>query len=686
ATLTGLALDVTNAGVNITGIATLSVSGKLGLATLKPANPLTDTRSWFALKMGDVTVSGGLDEVALGLQLSADITIGQFDYNSSSSGGVAAAPKRLDWARAFDLDGDGQFDDALNPGADLPVAQDLTIDFASSLQVRLNGTLTGTGQVGAPGSGVGNPVDNAILTVGPLQVTGTAGFALTMSTVDADLDGNGTADLIGATLTGLALDVTNAGVNITGIATLSVSGKLGLATLKPANPLTDTRSWFALKMGDVTVSGGLDEVALGLQLSADITIGQFDYNSSSSGGVAAAPKRLDWARAFDLDGDGQFDDALNPGADLPVAQDLTIDFASSLQVRLNGTLTGTGQVGAPGSGVGNPVDNAILTVGPLQVTGTAGFALTMSTVDADLDGNGTADLIGATLTGLALDVTNAGVNITGIATLSVSGKLGLATLKPANPLTDTRSWFALKMGDVTVSGGLDEVALGLQLSADITIGQFDYNSSSSGGVAAAPKRLDWARAFDLDGDGQFDDALNPGADLPVAQDLTIDFASSLQVRLNGTLTGTGQVGAPGSGLGNPVDNAILTVGPLQVTGTAGFALTMSTVDADLDGNGTADLIGATLTGLALDVTNAGVNITGIATLSVSGKLGLATLKPANPLTDTRSWFALKMGDVTVSGGLDEVALGLQLSADITIGQFDYNSSSSGGVAAAPKRL
>src|SRR6185369_8306465 len=577
--------------------------------------------------------------------------------------------------------------DALNPGADLPVAQDLTIDFASSLQVRLNGTLTGTGQVGAPGSGVGNPVDNAILTVGPLQVTGTAGFALTMSTVDADLDGNGTADLIGATLTGLALDVTNAGVNITGIATLSVSGKLGLATLKPANPLTDTRSWFALKMGDVTVSGGLDEVALGLQLSADITIGQFDYNSSSSGGVAAAPKRLDWARAFDLDGDGQFDDALNPGADLPVAQDLTIDFASSLQVRLNGTLTGTGQVGAPGSGVGNPVDNAILTVGPLQVTGTAGFALTMSTVDADLDGNGTADLIGATLTGLALDVTNAGVNITGIATLSVSGKLGLATLKPANPLTDTRSWFALKMGDVTVSGGLDEVALGLQLSADITIGQFDYNSSSSGGVAAAPKRLDWARAFDLDGDGQFDDALNPGADLPVAQDLTIDFASSLQVRLNGTLTGTGQVGAPGSGVGNPVDNAILTVGPLQVMGTAGFALTMSTVDADLDGNGTADLIGATLTGLALDVTNAGVSITGVANLTVSGKLALAMLKPAvNVVTpDTRSWFGLKMGDVTVSGGLDP-SLGIQLSATIAIGSFDYNSASSTNPLQVAKRL
>jgi hypothetical protein len=358
-------------------------------------------------------------------------------------------------------------------------------------------------------------------------------------------------------------------------------------------------------------------------------------------------KRLDWARAFDLDGDGQFDDALNPGALLPVPTDLTIDFASSLQLRLSGTLTGTGVVG---TNVDLIPDNAILTLGPLQVTGTAGFALTMSSVDADLDGNGTADLIGATLTGLALDVTNAGVNITGVATLTVSGQLALAMLKPAVNVVspDTRSWFGLKMGDVTVAGGLDP-SLGIQLSATIAIGSFDYNSASSTNPLQVAKRLDWARAFDLDGDGQFDDALNPGALLPVPTDLTIDFASSLQLRLSGTLTGTGVVG---TNVDLIPDNAILTLGPLQVTGTAGFALTMSSVDADLDGNGTADLIGATLTGLALDVTNAGVNITGVATLTVSGQLALAMLKPAVNVVspDTRSWFGLKMGDVTVAGG------------------------------------
>ena len=53
------------------------------------------------------------------------------------------------------------------------------------------------------------------------------------------------------------------------------------------------------------------------------------------------------------------------------------------------------------------------------------------------------------------------------------------------------------------------------------------------------------------------------AALPTPAALAIDFASSLQLRLTGTLTGTGVVA------GAAPDNAILTLGPLQVTGTAG---------------------------------------------------------------------------------------------------------------------
>ena len=182
---------------------------------------------------------------------------------------------------------------------------------------------------------------------------------------------------------------------------------------------------------------------------------------------------------------------------------------------------------------------------------------------------------------------------------------------------------------MTVSGGLDP-SLGIQLSATIAIGALDYNSASSTNPAQVAKRLDWASAFDLDGDGEFDDALNPGADAADAggpdDRLCLEPAVALERHADGHRQSGPRQDAGGAL--NPVDNAILTLGPLQVTGTAGFALTMSTVDADLDGNGTADLMGATLTGLALDVTQAGVSIEDVANLTVSGKLAIAMLAPA----------------------------------------------------------
>src|SRR4029077_3612136 len=102
-------------------------------------------------------------------------------------------------------------------------------------------------------------------------------------------------------------------------------------------------------------------------------------------------------------------------------------------------------------------------------------------------------------------------------------------------------------------------------------------------------------------------------------------------------------GTPGN-LADDVDDVLLEVGPLHIGGSAGFALTVSTVDADTDGNGSADLIGATLLGLALDVHNAVVVIDGVARLTVSGKLAIATLKPAVNLVtpDTRRSFALQL--------------------------------------------
>src|SRR5256885_17066789 len=84
---------------------------------------------------GAVVCSGALN---LGLDgVTAQITVDALDLNlSSNSLTPASPPARLDWTRAFDLDGDGQYDDLLDPGAELPTPVALAIDYTSSLQLR----------------------------------------------------------------------------------------------------------------------------------------------------------------------------------------------------------------------------------------------------------------------------------------------------------------------------------------------------------------------------------------------------------------------------------------------------------------------------------------------------------------------------------------------------------------------
>jgi hypothetical protein len=92
-----------------------------------------------AFKMGDVVVSG---DVNLGIgELTAEIVVKSLDMNTAAAGFA-----RLDWTHAFDLDGDGQYGDLLDPGAELPTPVDLSIDFTSSLEFRLTGSFSGTGE------------------------------------------------------------------------------------------------------------------------------------------------------------------------------------------------------------------------------------------------------------------------------------------------------------------------------------------------------------------------------------------------------------------------------------------------------------------------------------------------------------------------------------------------------------
>ena len=71
---------------------------------------------------------------------TAEIVVKSLDMNIAP-----ASQTRLEWAHAFDLDGDHQYDDVLDPGALLPTPADLAIDFGSDLEFRLAGSFSGTG-------------------------------------------------------------------------------------------------------------------------------------------------------------------------------------------------------------------------------------------------------------------------------------------------------------------------------------------------------------------------------------------------------------------------------------------------------------------------------------------------------------------------------------------------------------
>ena len=169
-----MALTVSGLGVHVEDVAHLNVSGHLALASVTLAGQAA--ARYTAFKMGDVTVSG---DVNLGIGgLTAEITVKSLDMNRAPVGQT-----RLDWAHAFDLDGDGQYDDVLDPGALLPTPVDLAIDFGSSLEFRLTGVFTGTGSYSYDpefDASTNNDVtiNNVILTFGDVRIAGTAEFAL----------------------------------------------------------------------------------------------------------------------------------------------------------------------------------------------------------------------------------------------------------------------------------------------------------------------------------------------------------------------------------------------------------------------------------------------------------------------------------------------------------------------------
>ena len=179
------------------------------------------------------------------------------------------------------------------------------------------------------------------------------------------------------------------------------------------------------------------------------------------------------------------------------------------------------------------------------------------------------------------------------------GGAGTYTLKFRNGYNNQS--FSFKLLDITAATVLTpetlvsgNVNLGLDgVTAQIAVDALDLNLAKDPAVAAGQivPRLDWTRAFDLNGNNVYGDAgdlLNPGAELPTPVNLSIDYPSTLQLRVRGGLTGTGDYLAVDDDFDAgtaAVDyhNVILTLGDVRLTGTAEFALVQRSVVADVNG-------------------------------------------------------------------------------------------------------
>ena len=202
--------------------------------------------------------------------------------------------------------------DIVDPGVDLPTPRALLINFTSDMALRVKGSVSGVGS------------EKIFLEAGDVTLSGSAQFAYTKRDgvkVQKPLTTAGTSPtyLQNTTLTTMALTVDNVNLKVTGVTAsggLTVSGELALAKVVD-DPTSTTTTYTAFHMGNVSISGELDPgLIAGLGLSANIFLTTYDSNSVSPNTM----KRLDWARAFDLDGDGIYggiSDIVDPGADLP---------------------------------------------------------------------------------------------------------------------------------------------------------------------------------------------------------------------------------------------------------------------------------------------------------------------------------------------------------------------------------
>jgi methionine-rich copper-binding protein CopC len=497
------------------------------------------------------------------------------------SGAGSSDPENDALTFAWDLDGDGAFDDATGPSASFA-----GIDGPSTHTVSLRvcdtanacATTSTTVQVNNVPPVANAGADQTVYRNDTVTLTGTwtdpAGAEDNAYTIAWDLDGDGSFDVTGSANHGEVSVRTTA---FAAAGTYTVSFRV---TDKDGASHTDTVSITVLNRPPVANAGGPYSTLEGASVLVD-------------GSASSDPESDALTFAWDLDGDGAFDDATGPsasfaGIDGPSTHTVGLRVCDTANACATTTTTVVVHNVTPVPNAG--ADQTVYRFETVTLLGTwsdpAGAADALYSLAWELTGDGIYDRYDMSSYGVA-SIETTSFRRAGTYTLSflVADKDGFSEL-------DTVTITVLNRPPVANAGGPYVTQEGSSVLVD-------------GSASADPENDPLTFAWDLDGDGAFDDAFDPTASF-----LGVDGPSTHSVALRvcddggacSTSTTTVQVNNVPPVANAGADQTVYRNDTVTLTGTwadpAGAADNAYTVAWDLDGDGTFDVSGPASYGIA----------------------------------------------------------------------------------------
>ena len=409
-------------------------------------------------------------------------------------------------------------------------------------------------------------------------------------------------DLVGATLSRIAITVGTLSIGAGGIGITVTGGQLYVASITPA-AVADTRSWRTIESSLST--GSLTGIE-GLMLELATIQVKLNQAVNSADPTAVVPV-IDWTSQVKPAG------AAAPATPLTVTRADDTTYCLTLAKRMT------------------RVSAMITELDLFDFVTASNGSIAYESTTADVVGLGLTpgtDLVGATLSRIAITVGTLSIGAGGIGITVTGGQLYVAWITPA-AVADTRSWRTIES---SLSTGCLTGIEGLVLELATIQVKLNQAVDSADPTAVVPV-IDWTSQVKPAG------AAAPATPLTVTRADDTTYSLTLATRMTRV-------------------SAMITELDLFgfVTASNGSIAYESTT-ADVVGLGLTpgtDLVGATLSRIAITVGTLSIGAGGIGITVTGGQLYVASITPA-AVADTRSWrtieSSLSSGQLTGIEGL-----------------------------------